>query len=292
MAKNPYFRYKESESRLMEDLTIEIIKSHGEDFMYIKREQIERDYLFGEDHRSKFKDSATVEMYLKNFESHNGSEILTRFGVELKDRITAVVSKRRFEEEVTAAYPELLRPREGDLIFYPVTSELYEIEFVDNETPFYQGNRSFTYELTAQTYQFNQDIIETGVSQIDNIETSFKDLLLYINVTGGSGGFLVNETAYVGATLDEATFTGTVVFWNSLTGKELRLREASGNISAAIGSQIKGSESGAFATITSDAGNTTDHILKDPYENNDEIQKESRTIFDFSEVDPFSEGNY
>lgn len=292
MAKNPYFRYKESESRLMEDLTIETIKSHGEDFMYIKRDSIGRDYLFGEDHRAKFKDSATVEMYLKNFENHNGAEVLSRFGVELKDRITTVVSKRRFEEEVTAAYTDVLRPREGDLIFYPVTSELYEIQFVENEVPFFQGNRSFTYEITAQTYQFNQDIIETGVDLIDGIETDSKDLLVYMNITGGAGSFLINEVAYVGTTLSSASFTGKIVYWDSNARNTLHLKAVEGDITGAIGSVIKGSESGATATISSNAGNTVDHILVNPFDNNDSIQKESRTIFDFSEIDPFSEGNY
>lgn len=141
MAKNPYFKYQASEPRLMEDLIIESIKINGEDYIYIVREAFNRDYLFGEDINSKFKDSGIIEMYLKTFESNTGSELFSKFGLELKDRLTLIVSKRRFEEVITSHFSTVLRPREGDLIYSPLTYELYEIQFVENEVPFYMGNK-------------------------------------------------------------------------------------------------------------------------------------------------------
>lgn len=292
MAKNPYFKYQDSEPRLMEELIIESIKVTGEDFIYIAREAFDRDYLFGEDTNSRFKDSAILEMYLKDYERHNGAELFSKFGLELKDRITVVVSKRRFEEAITSAFPEIKRPREGDLIYSPLTYEIYEIEFVDNEVPFYQGNKNFTYEITAQTYQHNQEEIETGMENIDSVTTNSKELLTYIGITGNTGEFYVNETVYVGSALDTATFTGTVTEWSELEPDTLYLKQVEGDLASVINSVIKGSESGGQATVLSDLGNTMDHITVNPFQNNDEIQKESRTIIDFSEVDPFSEGNY
>lgn len=292
MAKNPYFKYQNSEPRLMEDLIIESIKVTGEDFVYIARDAFDRDYLFGEDTNSRFKDSAILEMYLKDYERHNGAELFSKFGLELKDRITVVISKRRFEEVVTAAFPEITRPREGDLIYSPLTYEIYEIEFVDNEVPFYQGNKNFTYEVTAQTYQYNQEEIETGMENIDSVATNSKDLLTYMGITGNTGEFYVNETVYVGTTLDTATFSGTVTEWSELNPDTLYLKNIEGNLASVINSVIKGSESGGQATVVSDLGNTMDHITVNPFGTNDEIRKEARTIIDFSEVDPFSEGNY
>ena len=292
MAKNPYFKYQNSEPRLMEDLIIESIKVTGEDFVYIARDAFDRDYLFGEDTNSRFKDSAILEMYLKDYERHNGAELFSKFGLELKDRITVVISKRRFEEVVTAAFPEITRPREGDLIYSPLTYEIYEIEFVDNEVPFYQGNKNFTYEVTAQTYQHNQEEIETGMENIDSVATNSKDLLTYMGITGNTGEFYVNETVYVGTTLDTATFSGTVTEWSELNPDTLYLKNIEGNLASVINSVIKGSESGGQATVVSDLGNTMDHITVNPFGTNDEIRKEARTIIDFSEVDPFSEGNY
>jgi hypothetical protein len=292
MAKNPYFKYQDSEPRLMEDLIIESIKVTGEDFVYIARDAFNRDYLFGEDTNSRFQDSAILEMYLKDYERHNGAELFSKFGLELKDRITTVVSKRRFEEVVTAAFPEIKRPREGDLIYSPMTYEIYEIEFVDSEVPFYQGNKNFTYEITAQTYQHNQEEISTGMENIDSIATNSKDLLTYMGITGNTGEFYVNERVYVGATLDTATFAGTVTEWSELNPDTLYLKNVEGDLASVINSVIKGSESGGQATVSSDLGNTMDHVLVNPFGTNDSIRKEARTIIDFSEIDPFSEGNF
>ena len=292
MAKNPYFKYQDSEPRLMEDLIIESIKVTGEDFIYIAREKFDRDYLFGEDRNSKFKDSAILEMYLKDYERHNGAELFSKFGLELKNRITVVVSKRRCEDVISAAFPDILRPREGDLIYSPMTYEIYEIEFVDNETPFYQGNRNFTYEITAQTYQHNQEEIETGMENLDSIATNSKDLLTYIGITGNTGSFYVDEVVYVGTTLNTATFIGTVTNWSELTPDLMYLKDVEGDVASIVNGVIKGSESGGQARVASDIGNTMDYVTVNPFGTNDAIRKEARTIIDFSEVDPFSEGNY
>ena len=292
MAKNPYFKYQSSEPRLMEDLIIESIKVNGEDFVYIAREAFDRDYLFGEDINSKFKDSGILEMYLKNYDRNNGAEIFSKFGLELKDRITLVVSKRRFEEVITAAYPDILRPREGDLIYSPMTWEIYEIEFVENEVPFYMGNKNFTYEIAAQTFQYNQEKLETGMEIVDNIETQSKDLLTYIDISGITGEFLVNESVYVGDNLEESSFSAVVTNWSELSPDLLYLKSVEGNVSSIISSVIKGDESGAEAVVAGDRGNTTDYVTTYVYGTNEEIRKEARTIIDFSEVDPFSEGNY
>jgi len=292
MAKNPYFKYDNSEQRLMEDLTIESIKAHGEDFFYIAREAINRDDLFGEDQNAKFRNSAIIEMYIKSFEANPGSEVFSRFGIELKDKLILVVSKRRFEETVTTFFSEVQRPREGDLIYSPMTGVIYEIQFVENEVPFFQGNKNYTYEISAQTWTYNNEKIETGMDNIDEIPNDHEELLTYLGITGASGEFLPNEVVYVGATLSSASFTAKVTTFNPLTPTAIQLKSVDGQVAAIIGETLKGTESGAAAAVQTDLQNTEDHIQLNPFENNDEIRKESRTIIDFSEVDPFSEGNY
>lgn len=301
MAKNPYFKYKDSESRLMEDLTIETIKAYGDDYIYIVRESFNRDYLFGEDKNSRFKDSIILEMYLKNFESNEGRDVLSKFGIEVKDRGTFVVSKRRFEESVSAFFPDIKRPREGDLIYSPLEDELYQIEFVENKVPFFQGNKAYTYELSCQTYIWQQESIETGMSKLDDLVSSNTNLLVYLGltatgVTGATQSFLINETVYFGSTLQGATFSGDVVEWNPLYPLVVQLRNVSGDQSGIVGGIIKGSESGGELRVTADLGNTLNFVFPFPTkttaENNDEIQRESRGIINFSDVDPFSEGRY
>lgn len=292
MAKNPYFKYDNSEQRLMEDLTIESIKSHGEDFLYIAREAINRDDLFGEDQNAKFRNSAMVEMYLKSFEANPGSEMFSRFGIELKDRMVLVVSKRRFEETVTAFFNEVKRPREGDLIYSPMTGVLYEIQFVENEVPYFQSNKNYVYEISAQTWTYNQETLETGIEDIDSIPEGKQELLTYLEISGVTGDFLPDEIVYVGATLDSASFTAQVTTFNALDRDSIELKTVDGIVADIIGETLKGSESGAQAIVDTDLQNETDHIQLNPFESNDQIRKESRTIIDFSEVDPFSEGNY
>jgi hypothetical protein len=292
MAKNPYFKYENSEQRLMEDLTIESIKSHGEDFLYIAREAFNRDDLFGEDLNSKFKDSAIIEMYVKSYESNPGSEMFSRFGIELKDRIVLVLSRKRFEECVTTFFTTIKRPREGDLIFSPMTGVVYEIQFVENEVPFFQGNKNYTYEIAAQTWTYNQEEVDTGIEVIDAVAQDKQELLTYLGLSAASGDFLPDEVVYVGATLENATFTAQVTTFNTLDPDSIWLKSVDGEVSDIVGETLKGSESGAEALVEEDLENETDHIQINPFETNDKIRKESRTIIDFSEVDPFSEGNY
>jgi hypothetical protein len=293
MAKNSYFNYRDSERRLMEDLAIEAIKIYGEDFTYIVRESISRDDILGEDKNSKFKDSATVEMFVKNYEGREGSNVYSRFGIELKDRMILTVSKRRFEDVVSSLYNDVKRPREGDLIYAPKFGRfLMEIIFVEEQVPYFQGNQLACYEITAQTFKFEMESIETGITEIDTIQDEAEEKLTYIDISGVYGSFLANETVYVGATLSDASFTATVTNWSSQSPNTLYLKDVSGSVTGIIASVIKGTESGATANVDANLGNTANYITTDPFGSNDVIRRESRTIIDFSEVDPFSEGNY
>jgi hypothetical protein len=130
------------------------------------------------------------------------------------------------------------------------------------------------------------------MENLDNIATNSKDLLTYIGITGNTGSFYVDEVVYVGSTLDTATFTATVTNWSELTPDLMYLKDVEGDVASIVNGVIKGSESGGQAKVASDIGNTMDYITVNPFGTNDAIRKEARTIIDFSEVDPFSEGNY
>lgn len=295
MAKNHYFKYKDSESRLMEDLTIETIKIHGEDIVYIVRESVSRDEIMGEDISSKFEKVATLEAYLKNFDAHEGSELFSRFGIELKDRVRLVVSRRRFEEEVSKNYPDVIRPRPGDLIYFPLINRtIYEITGLEAETPFLQGNKLYTYEILAQVYGYDHDKLNTGIDVVDTAQQESQDQLTYIDIDGMYGVFLNGETVYVGESYDDSTFSGIVTNWSPSQPGTMYLKSVEGDLLSVIGSVITGNDSGATALVAADLGSTANYLFDstDPFGSNDVIQRESRTIIDFSEVDPFSEGNY
>lgn len=179
MATNPYFnnnKYIPSQD-LMEDLMIESIKNKGVDVYYIPRRFRKLDQIFGEDVLSHFDVSFPIEMYLETFNGFEGErEIVSKFGIEVRDNMSLIVAKKRFQQE-SAKVPvmedrpiELDAPMMGDLIYFPMTKGLFEIKYVDNKQVFFQGGKLYTYRLDCELFKYSYEDIDTGVSDIDAIE--------------------------------------------------------------------------------------------------------------------------
>lgn len=173
MARNPYFRENIStEQDLVEDLTVEIIKTMGVDMIYVPRSMVNKDTLFGEDTSSTFDDGYPVEMYIKSVDGFEGQgDILSKFGIEIRDKITLIVSRKRFNEEVLL-HEDFTRPREGDLIYFPLSKGIFEINFVEHENPFYQLGSLYTYRLDCELFTYNQEDFSTGITNVDTVEDS------------------------------------------------------------------------------------------------------------------------
>ena len=133
MALNPYFRFQNTEQNVVEDNIIEIIRMMGKNVWYIPRENVNLDRLFGEDQLNRFTKAYQIEMYVASSAGFDGTDVITKFGLEVKDRVNLVVSKKRFTNEVTTKNSTIIRPREGDLIFFPLTKTLFEINFVEQK---------------------------------------------------------------------------------------------------------------------------------------------------------------
>ena len=172
MATNPFFKQniKKVSSSVVEDLTIESIKIHGMDMIYIPRVLVKEDTLFGEDIASKFTDGNKIEMYIESADGFGGEgDQQTQFGFELRDTIELVVSKKRFKE--VFAYDEVVnRPREGDVIYFPLSKGLFEIKFVEHENPFYQLGKNYTYKLSCELFRYSSEILDTGFDDVDKLE--------------------------------------------------------------------------------------------------------------------------
>ena len=120
MATNPFFKYSKLDQKLIDDLTIETIKVTGVDILYIPREYFKLDNILGEDIQSKFTKAYTLECYVQTVLSFDGqADVISKFGVLITDRMTIQVSKTRFRQEIYAKDSEIIRPREGDLIYFP-----------------------------------------------------------------------------------------------------------------------------------------------------------------------------
>ena len=163
-----------SEQHLYEDLAIEAIQIYGHDVYYLPRTMVNKDELFGESPISKFSDAYMIEMYMDTNEGYEGEkEIITRFGLEIRDETTFTVSRRRWLDLVSsnANLITALRPNEGDWIYMPTVGRLLEISFVDKDDPFYQLDNLPVYKLFTRTVEYSSEDLDTGIAAIDAIET-------------------------------------------------------------------------------------------------------------------------
>ena len=189
MATNHFFQGGNSigatsEQRLVEDLVLESLKIYGHDIYYMPRTLVNQDKIFDEDELSRFTQAYPMEMYLDNVNGYEGQgDIFTRFGLEVRDQATFVLAKRRWEDMVTRQGPTVARaarPVEGDLIYFSRTKSLFEIKYVDFQNPFYQANQIYVFRLTCELFEYSSEDIDTGVAEIDAIETKYsQDMLEY-----------------------------------------------------------------------------------------------------------------
>jgi len=203
MGTNVYFDNGfTGEQKLYENLIIEQLRAFGHEVYYLPRKLVNEDTLFGEDRLSSFNDAYMIEMYLDNIEGYEGQkEMMTRFGIDMQDEATWVVSKRRFEQLISTDQNLIVstRPNEGDLIYFPTAKKLFEISFVDHDDPFYQIYNLPTFKMRCRTFEYSQEDMATGVSDIDAIETSEStDALQYQMVledaTDSGTNYLIMET--------------------------------------------------------------------------------------------------
>ena len=309
MARNPYFKEYSGEQNVVEDLTIEMIKTMGKNMVYIPRTLVNEDELFGEDTISKFDDGYQLEMYIQSIDGFEGEgDILSKFGLEIRDRVELVVSRKRFNQTV-GEYENLTRPREGDLIYFPLSKTLFEINFVEHENPFYQLGKLYTYRLSCEVFTYSQEDIDTGYSDIDTVQDSIKKFAVEFDLgTRVSASTVVNffegETIYQvsgvtdgSAALENATATAVATDWDSTLTK-LTLTNIVGTVSTTSGETLKGAVSGAEYQINSST-TTTIIVPQEPQDDkpigdNEDIEliRDQDDIFDFTETDPFSEGDY
>jgi hypothetical protein len=174
---NSYFlQGSPSEQRLIQDLINEQLVIYGQDVVYMPRKIINEKKIIKEIIVSKFDDSFRLEAYISTFDGFGGnSDILSKFGVRSTDQITFIISKERYEDFITPKLSlfskEVIktakRPQEGDLIYLPLDNALFEIKYVESKTPFYQLNNLYVYELRCELFEYEDEIIDTGLDDVD-----------------------------------------------------------------------------------------------------------------------------
>ena len=205
------------EQDLIEDLIIESINIYGIDAYYLPKTYGDYDFLYGEDDLGTFKEFYTVPMYINTVEGFGGEgDFLSKFGVEQRDTMTMSVARRTFEQDVGREdLANIERPREGDVIFFPLNKKLYTVNFVEHEPVFYQMGSLQFYELRLEMCEYGGERFNTGISDIDVLQdTRSTDIFLHNQLLMETGDLPIHiETGQrvlldgIGTALDQDDIT-------------------------------------------------------------------------------------
>ena len=283
MALNTYFSQGTTgEQDLTQSLVNEQIKMFGKNVYYIPRTLVKNDTVFGEDTMSKFDDAFEIEAFIEDNSGFRGDgDMFTKFGVQIADQATFVISRTRFTEAVDDNATLIVegRPNEGDLVYFPLANKIFEIQFVEYEVPFFTLGKIYTWGLRCELFQYSDEDIDTGIAEVDAIEVNYANAISVNVAEGGSGDFVAEEIVTGG----NSNVTATVKSWNSAT-RQLVVYNRSGIFS--IPETLTGNtSSAAWTSATYNTLNNTN----DESQSNWAIETQSDAIIDFSEGNPFGE---
>ena len=302
MPTNVYFNHAvKSEQDLHEDLVVESLRFYGHEVFYLPRTIVDEDELFGEDTSSKFGDAYAVEMYIENTEGFEGEgDLLSKFGVEVRDQATFILSRRTWQRFISLDQnlATTTRPQEGDLIYFPLGNQVFEIRFVEHENPFYQLGKLNVFKLQCETFEYSHEEIDVGIAELDNIEDQFS-YQVTMTLGAGSGDFVVGET--VTQTVSSGkTVSGNVVSYSSVgeSTKTLNVNNitfSDTDVPATNTMFVLSSNAGAGNIVGATSGASRvvsvapDQYVtpNDPLADNKDFETAGANIVDFSESNPF-----
>ena len=308
MATSVYFSGAvKSEQDLYEDLVTESIKIFGQDVVYLPREQVSEDDLLNEV-VNQYTQAFPVEMYLENVDGFEGDgNLLGKFGLEVRDQGTFVVTRRRWEAAVgglATGVGSRLKPAEGDLLYMTMTGRLFEIKYVEPKSPFYQLQKLPSYTLTAELFEYNDQHFDTGWNEIDQVE--WDNATSYSYIVNGSTAYDLGEkvTQWTGSndsSGDPINVVGYVSGWEGASVNRVTIisphQSTNGDgtfksffVDADANQSLVGTESGTSSNITDDqSGDEKTFYNKDVFADNDEFEVAGDDVIDFTESNPFGD---
>ena len=209
MALNPFFQQgTTAEQNLVQSLINEQLKIYGVEVYYIPRIFINTNSVIREVIQSEFTNAYPLEAYIQNFEGFQGSgDLMSKFGVRVTDELNLIISQERYETYIkpildggvpsdsggalmpnaigtpSVDYELVSRPKEGDLIWFPLSDTIFEVKYVEHEQPFYQLKKNYVYELRCEIFEYDNEVIDTGVSDIDD-NVADDGYILTMNLAG------------------------------------------------------------------------------------------------------------
>ena len=291
MATNVYFNpfplnQITSEQLLVEDLLIEALKIYGMDVFYLPRSSGDVvDYIYGEDSNKQYTSAYPIELYLENVTGMDGEQdFISKFGLEIRDEITLLVSRRRFAATVPQS-----RPNEGDLIYVPLIQNFFEITFVEHENDqamFYtlgrgRGANVYVYALKLKQLVFSNELISVGITEIDNqIRDAYPRTR--ISLISGSGTFVNDEIVYQGTSLANAS--AQAVVYTFTPNSHIDIIRTQGTF---VSGNVRGNTSFSNWIINTISDTATMNTAFEDIVDNARIEAEADGIMDWTETNPF-----
>mgnify|MGYP001275246796 FL=1 len=304
MPRNVFFSQAvKSEQSLYEDLIVESLQIYGQDIYYVPRTLVSRDSILGEDPASKFDDAYLMEAYLENIDGFEGAgDLMSKFGLEIRDEATFVISRRVWERLVGKFSTNVSdpRPQEGDVIFLPMTNSFFEINFVEDDSPFYQLSNLPVYRMQCSLFEYADEDFDTGVEILDQ-KTGAAAYQVFVDVTVSGGNHFE-----VGETVSQIVATGITV------SGEVQQRTKTSDIAGTYGISnigvtgsagvakdfiasstivLTGGTNSYTGTITKvyDVSDNTQTFTTDGAAENVAIELEADSFIDFTESNPFGD---
>ncbi len=285
---NPFPKNITSEQLLVEDLLIEAMQIYGMEVFYLPRSSRDQvDFLYGEDTLKQYTSAYTIEMYLEDVTGMEGEgDFISKFGLEIKDEVTLLISRRRF----AATIPQT-RPKEGDLVYVPLVQNFFEITFVEhenNQAMYYtlgrgRGANVYVYALKMKQFVFSNEIIQTGIAEVDEqIRDAYPRTR--ISLLSGSGTFIEDEIVYQGSNLAYAT--AQAIVYDTTGNSSIDIIRVIGNF---VSGNVRGNTSSANWIINTVSDTATMNTAFEDVVDNSRIESEADGILDFTEDNPFGE---
>ena len=222
MALNPFFlQGSQDEQRLVQNLINEQLQIYGLEVTYIPRKFVNKQTIIEEVQSSRFDDNFSIEAYLNTYEGYSGAgDVMTKFGVSLRDEVTLTISRERFEDFIAPFldpddYELGSRPREGDLVYFPLGQRLFEVKFVEHEKPFYQLQKNYTYEIQCELFEYEDEIIDTSIQEIDT-QVQDQGFITTLNLVGT--GRTATASAQLSPVISGKGYIRSVTVLNDGTG--------------------------------------------------------------------------
>ena len=304
MPRNVFFSQAvKSEQDLYEDLIVESLQIYGQDIYYVPRTLVNRDSILGEDPASKFDDAYLMEAYIENVDGFEGAgDLMSKFGLEIRDEATFIISRRVWERLVGKFSSNVTdpRPQEGDVIFLPMTNSFFEINYVEDDSPFFQLSNLPIYRMQCSLFEYADEDFDTGIEDID-LKTGQSAYQVFMDVTvSGNNHFEVGEN------VSQTVATGVVV-----TGEVAQRTKSSPTVgtygisnigvtgSAGVAKDfivsstaaLIGSNTGYTGNITKiyDVSDNTQTFTSDGGAENVALELEADSFIDFTESNPFGD---